>query len=455
MIDILTKTEVKVLIPPAFAADRSLSFDARVLGMLIQTGLKLRYDPGELVNPHYLAEQMQHKLSEKAIAKAITELEASAWEYDKPFVIKQGDNPLRVSNMLLLDARLTSSAKLLYCFLLTLGTFTKDAVSTRFSELQKQFGLGFNTVKRGFAALRAAGWLNTRQKHKHAPIQVWLISLLDELMKAYRKFIPIKDPAMLDVEGDMERPPHGNPVVRDQATVQEAQSDAEGLFLGALTVLVDCNYYDDHYTPGFFPDFGTGRRMHLDRMYHRYGVGIEFNGDQHYRPTKQFGPEVVARQKANDYNKQGLCKVNGIKLLVFTFADFSVKRITKKLKGILPLRVLPQSIYAHLERQFKEYLQRCRRNDPQQEQGRGLKRGSTGQPDQVRSQEEIPGQGKEEARQVQGRPPASTQGGAQRQAQAPIQGPPQGGAQRHKVPTPSHNRGQTPTRTARTSPSPA
>ena len=242
----------------------------------------------------------------KTIAKAIAELEASRWEYDKPFKIK--GKFIEVSNMLILDKHLTNCAKLLFCFILIVRELAGGVCVTRFSELHKMFRLGFNTVKRGMVALQAGKWLYSRQENKHAPIRIWTEFPLRKPLAVFNAMV-----------NDGEQAEHTQSADGKADNRRQGTSLAERLVLGALTLIVNSDYYDDHYTPKFFPDWGPDHQMHFDRLYHREVVAIEYNGLQHYQATEWFDADVVAQQQWCDKFKSKICKINNVKLIVLIY----------------------------------------------------------------------------------------------------------------------------------------
>lgn len=378
MIGNLTDEVVKIRVPIEFPLDTSLSYCARIVGMAIQIGIDLKYDTNELLTPEYLGCQLSKM--QRTIGKAIVELKATNWPLDKPFEIK--GKFIEVSNMLILDKKLTNCAKLLFCFLLILEVISEGLLETRFSELHKMFGLGYNTVKRGFAALRAGNWLTSRQKNKHALIRIWLDFPLKKPLEYFSAMIKEIDQLEHDADGKPEQVQLQN-AGRAQGTCIEndpaaqtpgynmrnrmhGTSKIEKLVLGALTVIVDSDYYDDHYTPKFFPNWGTDHQMHFDRIYHRHAVAIEVNGPQHYHETEWFDAKAVAQQKWCDNTKRENSRINDVTLIELTLEDLSVEKIQDKIKDHLPLRELPLSVIKYMNNRFMTYLNACKSINPKQ-----------------------------------------------------------------------------------------
>lgn len=339
MIGSLLDRIVEIDAPLPFLSDQSIRYVTRVLCMTIQVGLKLGFNKDELLSPAYLAGQLGK--SEATITKALEQLKASPWPVDKPFEIDEGVATVRVSNVLILDKTLTNCTKILFCLVLTLKKRSNGFRETRYSELHRLFGIGFCTVKRCIAALRAGRWLITRQKNKHAPLRI-------------KTDFPLKKPLMNFNEIIDE-----TDSTSSKAELMEGTSKGERLLLATLDLLVDSDYYDDHYSPKYLVNPDTGHLMHHDRMYHKEGVAIEFNGSQHYYATERFSKKVVAEQRRRDNNKRRINKDRVVAHIEFTAEDLVIETIMDKLRGILPLRELPKTTIAYLNSRLEGYRRAC------------------------------------------------------------------------------------------------
>ena len=59
---------------------------------------------------------------------------------------------------------------------------------------------------------------------------------------------------------------------------------------------------------------------YFDFFLPEYNIVIEYDGEQHYTAINIFGGEKrLLEQRERDYRKKEICKINGIKLLYFTF----------------------------------------------------------------------------------------------------------------------------------------
>ncbi len=78
------------------------------------------------------------------------------------------------------------------------------------------------------------------------------------------------------------------------------------------------------------PDWLHG--LELDFFFPKLRLGVEFQGDQHFVPTKAFGSQF--QQRKRDKQKFILCKVNGVKLLRLTADDLRYGRLRGKLRKL-------------------------------------------------------------------------------------------------------------------------
>lgn len=66
----------------------------------------------------------------------------------------------------------------------------------------------------------------------------------------------------------------------------------------------------------------TGALMRLDAYFPKYHFGLEFHGEQHFRPVVEWeGVAGFIEQQYRDQLKMRLCKENGLPLLVLTYKD--------------------------------------------------------------------------------------------------------------------------------------
>jgi hypothetical protein len=96
--------------------------------------------------------------------------------------------------------------------------------------------------------------------------------------------------------------------------------------------------------PSIRPDFlvnpETGRNLELDCYNEELKVAAEYNGEQHYKPTKVFhgaGPDKFITQVEHDEYKKVCCKRKGITLISIPYnvpyneiPNFIIKKLEKK-----------------------------------------------------------------------------------------------------------------------------
>lgn len=78
------------------------------------------------------------------------------------------------------------------------------------------------------------------------------------------------------------------------------------------------------------PDWLHG--LELDFYFPDLKFGVEFQGDQHFMDTKDFGSCDSQRQR--DWRKRVLCKEAGVILQQFTAFDLQAQRVRAKLKWV-------------------------------------------------------------------------------------------------------------------------
>ncbi len=201
---------------------------------------------------------------------------------------------------LLEDPGVGAQAKVIYGILKLRGgsgQFTYPALSN-------EIGLAAKTIRSGVTELAGSCWLRVSQKNRLAPVE-----------------FSLGTPEAVEVE-------------RVRRRIRRAENTGEQIMREYLTLLVeDRNYEDGGYT-GFLINPFTAEPLQLDR-YYRVGVAFEFNGPGHYQSDN--GAEL-ARQKARDYMKAGMCRDAGIALQVVHPGDLSLKGMRQKIGELLPTR---------------------------------------------------------------------------------------------------------------------
>ncbi len=106
-----------------------------------------------------------------------------------------------------------------------------------------------------------------------------------------------------------------------------------------LSILVATDDYVDNARPSFLKNPQTGEPLELDRWYPRLNVGFEYQGPQHFGPTKVYpGQDEFNKTRTRDLLKLALCKENGIDLIYVTVEDLTLTRMLQRLPKHLPVR---------------------------------------------------------------------------------------------------------------------
>jgi len=290
-----------------------------------------------------------------------------------------------VPTALLLDPRLTPSAKLLW---LCVGADRLPGLQ----DLEARSGLTRKTIRHGLTQLTATAWLPRPSRQGPAvPLPTALVQE-PHLRPAEKLLYGILQltPGFVHPEGQFTHAELGalaglskntikQAVQRLQATgwlrtarrnrrspigfalrnpladradavilairqrLEEAMFKGEALMREYLSLLIDSDEFDDNASPGFLVNPYTGEELQFDR-YYPPNVAFEFNGPQHYGPTQRYANESqVARQQGRDLIKLGICVTRGIRLVVIHPADLATDALRDKINGLLPLRDLPQN----------------------------------------------------------------------------------------------------------------
>ncbi len=316
-----------------------------------------------------------------------------------------------VPGPLLLDPRLTESAKLLWM------VYQLEPQASVPKILERRAGLGRQAVLRGLAQLQATGWLPAPTglaaaagagSHGAAAVPGELLldrrlEIRPRVLYAYLQLTPGlhehrgqftypglsrltgADPkslrrsvAALQAAGWVKAAHWGkfspvrftlrNPVrERQEAAVlaasrrlEEAPFIGEALMREYLTLIADSDEYIDNARPNFLVNPYTDEVLEFDR-YYPPRVAFEFNGPQHYGPTAQY-PKDAWKQQGRDYVKGGICLARGISLVVVCAPDLTLAGMRQKVEGVLPLRDLRgrELLIDRLETASEPYRRRAR-----------------------------------------------------------------------------------------------
>ncbi len=222
---------------------------------------------------------------------------------------------------LLEDPEVGAQAKVVYGLLRLRG----GSGQFTYPELSATSGLDAKTIKRAVLGLAGADWLRVSQEHRLAPVVFSLGT------------------------------PEGAEVERVRRRIRRAENTGEQIMREYLSVLVDDHDYEDGGYAGFLVNPFTGEPLQLDRHY-KVGVAFEFNGPGHYQSDK---PAELARQKARDFMKAGMCREAGIDLRVVHPEDLSLHGMRQKIGDRLPIREVQgdELIVRMLQSETRRYLE--------------------------------------------------------------------------------------------------
>lgn len=221
-----------------------------------------------------------------------------------------------IPRALLTSPELSAQAKVLYGVLQHTPGFRWPAGRFTYVELRRLTGHSIATLKLAVAALAGAGWLEVSQTGLRGPVAFTLGN--PEVAQRQYEYA----------------------LVKQRIAMAPLDRKGETLMREYLSQLVDSSEYDDDAVPGWLVNPFTNVQMHLDRYYIKLGVAWEFNGPQHYVKTPRFGAETVARQRARDHMKAGLCADQGVRLIVVHAEDLTLEAMSQKVGDLLPRRSL-------------------------------------------------------------------------------------------------------------------
>ncbi len=140
--------------------------------------------------------------------------------------------------------------------------------------------------------------------------------------------------------------------------LREAPSHGQGLALEYCTLWVDCDEFQDNARPAFEVSPETGKLYELDRWYANLKVAIEYQGLQHYGPTRLYpNREEARRLRMHDLVKRALAEEVGVHIIAVHRQDLSLQGMKELLEPWLPLRqgVEGSPVALFLEREAQAY----------------------------------------------------------------------------------------------------
>jgi Mn-dependent DtxR family transcriptional regulator len=256
-------------------------------------------------------------LSRPTVRKATAKLTTEGW-YNLPTGVNQapakGLSGPRVvmPTELIIATEVSAQAKVVYGALQATPDYRNLQGVFTYASVARMMSLGAKTVKRAARQLAKLGWLEMQQEHKQAPI---CFSLCNPVARRYM-----------------------DELLAAQQRLDEAEFFGQALMQEYLSAIFDSDDHKDNASPRFLVNPATGMLLELDRHYDLEAVAFEFNGPQHYTPTKRFSADVVAKQMERDKTKRELCEKNNVTLVVIHAKDLSWLTMKFKAGQLLPLR---------------------------------------------------------------------------------------------------------------------
>ncbi len=330
-----------VEVPLALLLSRSLTPAAKLLWIALY--LDVRKGRQRSHAPTLLA--LRTGLARSTVYKALAQLSALGWllaQRERPSGKRRwqtvrphvGDRTCVRLPVDLVDVSRSVSPQAVLCYGLLQATpkYRGSTGQFKWAELRKITGLHLKTVKRAVRSLIRAGWVATTQRNRLTPIR-FRLQHADQARKE-------------DVQRRLERSEY-----RGEAIMREC-----------LSLFVDSQEFVDNARPGFLVNPSTGERLEFDRFYPLHRVAFEFNGQQHYAPTKRFSKRQVNAQRKRDAAKRRICIEQGITLIVVRADELSLATLLQKVGSWLPLRNLRgyERTVRYLERVIQNYRQAAR-----------------------------------------------------------------------------------------------
>jgi hypothetical protein len=336
----------KVRVPVDLLLDRTITASAKVVWMALRLYPELtkRSRPSDRSSgrpsPTRLAALTG--LSRPTVRKGLARLAAAGWYRLSPAspVLPAAQLKTRrfvtIPRELLEDRAIKPQAVVMYGVLQTTPGFSHPTGKYTCRQLRELTGRALKTIRRATNMLAARGWLELTRKNHLCPF-----------------IFTVRNPVHEACKEELAR------VMR---LIDRARHLGEELMRQYLTLLADSAEFQDDASPGFLVNPFTDERMQLDR-YYPGRVAFEFNGPQHYGPTEFATPQDVAKQRARDRIKAGICEDRGIPLVVVHPEDLTLQTMIQKVGAYLPLRDLRdrRPIIQYLEGLSRRYRWVARR----------------------------------------------------------------------------------------------
>lgn len=172
-------------------------------------------------------------------------------------------------------------------------------------------GMSRETVRYAMKELSDAGWVIVAKARGVRARTIWPVfpHRVEAAMAA-------------ELEGEMERAPY----------------IGEWIMRAFCDILVASGYFIDFSRPPWLRNLATKARLAVDREYVQLKVGLECQGDRHYRSSGSAEDDkALAEQQLRDSQKIAHCTRHGVRLVEVTAANLRRDIMVAKLKTVLPL----------------------------------------------------------------------------------------------------------------------
>ncbi len=172
-------------------------------------------------------------------------------------------------------------------------------------------GMSRETIRCALKELSEAGWVIVARSKGTRSRMVWPV-------------FPrrVEEAIVGELEGEMERAPN----------------IGEWLMRAFCDIIVGSANYVDLSRPPWLRNLVTKARLEVDREYVKLKVGLECQGDRHYRSSGSVEDDrALAEQQLRDSQKIAQCTRHGVRLVEVTAANLKRDVMVTKLKTLLPM----------------------------------------------------------------------------------------------------------------------
>lgn len=272
-------------------------------------------------------------LAQNTLLKYLDLLVATGWlrygrqgnHFTYKAIWKRGRPAFRLPLDLICDRAVPAEAKLVY------GTISKLKKSFDYEELRRHTGYSQGTLFRYLSILLRLGWLRGSESRAG---------------RKKRYHVTVHNPHQENIKRDVEL------FQRAKSLAQKRNGYSVGqlLFGYMVSLLVDKSLLIENGHLWGLVNYKTGGRLLYDLLLPEERVAMEFQGPQHYAPTRLYPNESEFRaQQARDALKRTLSERLGIRLIEVKAEDLSFPRLAELLRSAgVALKANPRAAAPHL-----------------------------------------------------------------------------------------------------------